>query len=186
MPEMPEGKAIIEVGDREFPYQGSTYPTGSVLLVGEETARYACDEASPPFARRVDADEAAERGLFVRTGAVEVDDENVDPETEAEAGGYHFTPAAQGILDAEGLHLTDYEGPATGPKRGRHVTADDVRTWLSDDDGDEDGGEIPEIDITPEAAELAKQEGVDVTAIDGTGKNGRIVKGDVREAAGGD
>lgn len=179
MPEMPEGKAIIEVGEREFPYQGSTYPTGSVLLVGEETAAYACDEADPPFARRVPADEAAERGLFVRTGAVSVDDENVDVEAPTEAGQYHFTPAAAGILQAEGIHTTDYEGPATGPKDGRHVTAEDVRTWLSSDV--EDAGEIPEVDISEAARELAHEHGVDVTQIDGSGKGGRIIQPDVKE-----
>ena len=39
-----------------------------------------------------------------------------------------------------------------------------------------------EIDVTPAAAELAEAEGIDLAALEGTGKEGRILKGDVEAA----
>lgn len=39
-----------------------------------------------------------------------------------------------------------------------------------------------EVDITGAAAELAKEHGIDVTRLEGTGKDGRILKGDVEKA----
>jgi len=38
------------------------------------------------------------------------------------------------------------------------------------------------IDVTPAAAELAEAEGIDLTALEGTGKEGRILKSDVEAA----
>lgn len=40
----------------------------------------------------------------------------------------------------------------------------------------------PEIDVTPAAAELAEAEGIDLSALEGTGKEGRILKSDVEAA----
>lgn len=40
----------------------------------------------------------------------------------------------------------------------------------------------PDIDVTPAAAELAEAEGIDLSALEGTGKEGRILKGDVEAA----
>lgn len=42
--------------------------------------------------------------------------------------------------------------------------------------------ETPEIDVTPAAAELAEAEGIDLSALEGTGKEGRILKSDVESA----
>jgi len=42
--------------------------------------------------------------------------------------------------------------------------------------------ETPEIDVTPAAAELAEAEGIDLSALEGTGKEGRILKSDVDAA----
>ena len=38
------------------------------------------------------------------------------------------------------------------------------------------------VDATASAKELAAQEGVDLASVDGTGKDGRITKGDVEDA----
>lgn len=40
----------------------------------------------------------------------------------------------------------------------------------------------PDIDVTPAAAELAEEEGIDLSELEGTGKEGRILKGDVEAA----
>lgn len=40
----------------------------------------------------------------------------------------------------------------------------------------------PDVDVTPAAAELAEAEGIDLSALEGTGKEGRILKGDVEAA----
>lgn len=42
--------------------------------------------------------------------------------------------------------------------------------------------EAAEIDVTPAAAKLAEEEGIDLTTLEGTGKDGRILKGDVQDA----
>ena len=42
--------------------------------------------------------------------------------------------------------------------------------------------EAAEIDVTPAAAELAEEEGIDLTTLEGTGKDGRILKSDVQGA----
>lgn len=47
---------------------------------------------------------------------------------------------------------------------------------------EEDQDEAPEIDITPAAAELAEEHDLDLTSIEGTGKDGRILKSDVQGA----
>lgn len=39
---------------------------------------------------------------------------------------------------------------------------------------------VPAIDATPEAWELAEQKGLDMRAVDGSGKGGKILIGDVR------
>jgi large subunit ribosomal protein L21 len=41
---------------------------------------------------------------------------------------------------------------------------------------------IAEAEITPAAAELAAEHGIDVSAIEGTGKDGRVLKSDVEKA----
>ncbi|MDP2529717.1 MAG: 50S ribosomal protein L21 [Candidatus Palauibacterales bacterium] len=41
---------------------------------------------------------------------------------------------------------------------------------------------IAEAEITPAAAELAAENGIDVSAIEGTGKDGRVLKSDVEKA----
>lgn len=42
--------------------------------------------------------------------------------------------------------------------------------------------EAAEIDVTPAAATLAEEEGIDLTTLEGTGKDGRILKSDVQDA----
>jgi large subunit ribosomal protein L21 len=41
---------------------------------------------------------------------------------------------------------------------------------------------IAEVEITPAAAELAREHGIDVSSIEGTGKDGRVLKSDVEKA----
>lgn len=185
MPSTPEGKTFVQVTKRELPYNGVTHTAGSFLLVDEETARHACDEADPPHAERVSDEEAEEANLFRRFGLV---DEPAPPPSEegaeSEPSNYRFSPAARGILVERGIDLSEYDGDATGPKQGRHVIAQDVQEWVearttrSADEEDE----IPEIDITPKAREKAEEEGVDITQIEGTGKDGRITMPDIRDA----
>lgn len=47
---------------------------------------------------------------------------------------------------------------------------------------DTPAAETAEIDVTPAAAELAEEEGIDLTTLEGTGKDGRILKSDVQGA----
>ena len=47
---------------------------------------------------------------------------------------------------------------------------------------EEEAGDEEEIDVTGAAAELAEEHDVDLAALEGTGKDGRILKSDVQEA----
>jgi large subunit ribosomal protein L21 len=59
---------------------------------------------------------------------------------------------------------------------------EEVVEEAADEAVEEDQDEAPEIDITPAAAELAEEHDLDLTSIEGTGKDGRILKSDVQGA----
>ncbi len=117
-----------------------------------------------------------------------------EPEVEAPAAPeaeeeIDVTGAAEELADEHGIDLTTVEG--TG-KDGRILKSDvQEAVEAAEDAGDEEPGEEPadgdavipdDVDITNAARELAEEHGVDVTAIEGTGKDGRVLKSDVQEA----
>lgn len=115
------------------------------------------------------------------------------PEPEAEAAvEIDATPAAEELAAEHGIALAELEG--TG-KDGRILKSDvesAVKALEAEEEAEEEAKdeapeeapepEAEEIDITPAAAELAAEHGVDVTEIEGTGKDGRVLKSDVQKA----
>ena len=59
----------------------------------------------------------------------------------------------------------------------------DGKVFTSQEDLDAyQAGDSDEIDATPDAKELADENGIDLASIEGTGKDGRILKSDVQSA----
>lgn len=125
-------------------------------------------------------------GASVAVGAEEGPEEIDEAPEEVDA-----TSAAEELAAEHGVDLAGVEG--TG-KDGR-VLKSDVQAAVDeaeetapaeeeDEAEDRDAGPgIPEdVDITGAARELALEHGVDVARIEGTGKDGRILKSDVQEA----
>lgn len=65
--------------------------------------------------------------------------------------------------------------PVLEPEDEPELAADEVEE-------DEAPADPPAVDATPSAVALAKEEGVDLSALSGSGKGGRITKGDVQAA----
>jgi pyruvate dehydrogenase E2 component (dihydrolipoamide acetyltransferase) len=113
----------------------------------------------------------------------------VAPEEAAEAAvEVDATDAARNLADEHGIDITTVEG--TG-KDGR-VLKSDVQGAV-DDREDDDGGEpvraedeqgltAADVDITDAAGDRADEHGIDITTIEGTGKDGRVRKSDVQDA----
>lgn len=108
---------------------------------------------------------------------------------EPEAGEeLDVTDAAGELAEEHDVDLATIEG--TG-EEGR-ILKSDVQDVVDDrggdaepdeeEDGGAEGGTPPDVDITAAAEELAAEHDVDVTAIEGTGKDGRILKSDVEAA----
>lgn len=173
---VPEGKTFVKVTSERggYPRDGSTYPPGSVLLLDEAAAEYACDEASPPFCERIPDEEAAERDLPERYGLVEPgpEPEPEPPEPGSPEAPYRFSPPARNLIQEAGLSISEYDGPASGEGRG-DVTEEDAREWLK-------GRERPP--PTDGAQEVIDEHDLDASEIDGTGKGGRVTKPDAEAA----
>ncbi len=126
--------------------------------------------------------------------------QEAEPEPEA-AEEIDITSAAEELAGEHDLDLTGIEG--TG-KDGRILKSDvqeavreleeEEAAEAGDEAAEADGADeaaaadgagavIPdEVDITSAARELAEEHGLDVTGIEGTGKDGRILKSDVKDA----
>lgn len=67
-------------------------------------------------------------------------------------------------------------------KRGLRVKeGDSYRVYRSQEEYDAAQKE-DEVNATPDAIELAKENGVDLSTVEGSGKDGRILKSDVQAA----
>jgi pyruvate dehydrogenase E2 component (dihydrolipoamide acetyltransferase) len=86
------------------------------------------------------------------------------------------TPVAQRMAAEHGLDLSVLEG--TGP--GRRITKADVETALTSLESAEAGMPSSRVRATPAARRIARQRGVDLATIDGSGPWGRVQAADVQ------
>ncbi|MFB6294227.1 MAG: E3 binding domain-containing protein, partial [Candidatus Nanohaloarchaea archaeon] len=128
-----------------------------------------------------DADEAAEDtgegDAASSDAAAKADDGATDT-----GGKVLAAPSTRKLAREEGVDITAVEG--SGP--GGRVTRQDVKQAASSESGDESGGEEPggggKILATPSVRNLAREEGVDLSQVEGSGPGGRITEEDVRAA----
>jgi len=97
-------------------------------------------------------------------------------------GKRRASPAARALARKKGISLVDCDG--TGPN-GR-ITAADIKQALAGKPAEAPSAEIPDrperIEATAGARKLAKEKGINLSAISGTGPNGSISRRDVIHA----
>jgi len=113
--------------------------------------------------RRRKQEEKKEEEAAVEEAVAEEPEEPVVEEAEEEAA------AEAGEEEEEAAGEEAVEAPAAEAEEEAAAEAEEQE-------------EAPEVDITGAAEELAEEHGVDVTALEGTGKDGRILKSDVQAA----
>jgi pyruvate dehydrogenase E2 component (dihydrolipoamide acetyltransferase) len=89
------------------------------------------------------------------------------------------TPVAARIAAASGIKLAGI--PGTGP--GGRVTRKDVELFLGEQSGRDHTGRDGKVRATPAARRVAREAGVDLAAVSGSGPRGRVQAQDVTGAA---
>jgi pyruvate dehydrogenase E2 component (dihydrolipoamide acetyltransferase) len=93
----------------------------------------------------------------------------------AEAARTKATPLARRAAEANGVDLDAVQG--SGP--GGRIRRDDVQA-AAGAGKTSDGGKRVKVQVEPRARRAAKELGIDLDQVDGSGPNGRIVEADVR------
>ena len=166
-----------EVRIVELDLEGATAPAPPEV---EEEPAPEPEEAAPAAAEA--AEEAPEPEAEV--------EEDSEPEADAAAEEIDATDAAGELAAEHGIDLAEIEG--TG-KEGRVLKSDveaavealeEEEAETGEEASDEEAEPEPagEIDVTGAAEELAEEHGIDLASIEGTGKDGRILKSDVQDA----
>ena len=172
---VPEG-GVVEPGD----------PIGIVAGADEDISRY---EAELPDSATVES--SSEEMTAQSSGAVtQVEQQQATPNDATETDvNVRATPGAKQLAEQQGIDLTNVDG--TGPQGT--ITESDVEAH--DGGPAESSGETTssaDVRATPGAKQLAEQQGIDLTNVDGTGPQGTITESDIEEyepvspAAGGD
>ncbi len=103
---------------------------------------------------------------------------NLDPEQIRRQGEVEATDAARRDARELGIDITEIEGTGSD---GR-VTVDDVKNFAEAAEGGV-AGEEGELDASDAARREAEELGVDLSQVEGTGSEGRIIVSDVVEAS---
>jgi pyruvate dehydrogenase E2 component (dihydrolipoamide acetyltransferase) len=137
--------------------QGKPVPVGEkIATIGEAAAGGGKGKVAPPAAEKPAAEKAA-------------------PEKPEKPAKEPLRPAAQATSPTSG---EDETAQATSPTSGEDESEDETQEATSPTSG-EDGAKA-----SPLARRLARERGVDLAALKGSGPGGRIVKEDVLAAAG--
>ncbi len=100
------------------------------------------------------------------------------PQSSSGGGGASITPVARRIADQSGIDVTLVSG--TGP-RGK-ITRADVEAAAGEKTASAPAETGDRIFVSPLAARMAAEAGIDLSGIKGSGPRGRIVKADVEAA----
>jgi pyruvate dehydrogenase E2 component (dihydrolipoamide acetyltransferase) len=153
---------------------------GDTLAVGEPIARIGdASEADGGGSGSDDGgeDEAESGDGEDADASDEVADAEDDEDAESESGGED-----SGDADAESGEEADAEDDADAESESEGEDSGDADSVGADSDGDGDGGGGERIKASPVARRLAKDAGVELQAVEGTGPGGRITKADVESA----
>lgn len=93
------------------------------------------------------------------------------------ASTYPASPAARRLAREMGVDLAQVT-----PTNGRRITEEDVRRAAQQAQIPSSAAPTPEVRVTPIAKRIAREHGIDLSTIQGTGPGGRIVEQDVRAA----
>lgn len=168
-----KGEAILEVETDKVTMEVEAPASGT--LVGIQAEAGAVVPVGQPIAHIVASGETWPAEGAERTGPPAV---AVGARTAPAGMAERITPVARRIAAAHGVDLRAVVG--TGP--GGQITRSDVEAHLA-------GQEAPpasvegKVKAVPAARRLARELGVDLRAVVGTGPGGRIQSGDVRRAA---
>ncbi len=160
-----KGEAILEVETDKVNMEVESPASGT--LVGIRAAAGDVVPVTEPIAHVIGPDESWSE-----------EEGTVQASPEAPSGSARATPVAARMAEAEGVELEVVQG--TGP--GGQVTKEDVQSYLTAQQAEPAPSEA-KVRAVPAARRLAREMGVDLTTISGTGPNGRIQSEDVRQAA---
>jgi pyruvate dehydrogenase E2 component (dihydrolipoamide acetyltransferase) len=176
--EVSKGQEIAEIEtDKatmtyEADEEGTFHPVageGDTLSIGEVIATIG--EEAPS--------KGSSNGASAESEESEDEDEGKDEEPEAE-------PSEEDDAEAEPSEEDDAE-PAKDEEQDAEPKAEAKTEEKSESQADSNGsGDGERVKASPVARRLAKEQGVDLSSVEGTGPGGRIVKADVEKASSGD
>jgi pyruvate dehydrogenase E2 component (dihydrolipoamide acetyltransferase) len=152
---------------------------GDEVAVGDEIVEIETDKANMAYESDVAgtlteilADEGATLAIGEPIARVGDASETVEQEERETPAGENAEPA-EGQAPA-GEDVASFSEPAPPPPRSSSAAASETSTASKDGD---------RVKASPVAKRLAKEKGIDLATIQGSGPSGRIVKKDVKEAA---
>ncbi|MCZ6680433.1 MAG: 2-oxo acid dehydrogenase subunit E2, partial [Candidatus Poribacteria bacterium] len=173
-----EGDPVLEIETDKVVHELESPAGGSIAqILVEEGSKVPINAVLAILAAPGEQVEKREVASSAGEQAVAPSEAPVTPSPPAAAGAIKASPAARRLAKAHNVDLAQVK--ASGP--GGRVVEADVQTHL---DSMPTAPQIPDrIKASPLARRLAKEHGLDVATIAGSGPDGRVVRDDVLKAA---
>lgn len=117
-----------------------------------------------------------------------VDDESVDKRDEESSGNVLALPKVRKMAEKNNIDLSDI-------KTGERITEEELEAWMNDSEvsGDKktqesaqsekemskEDSSVEDVSARPSVRKLAREKGIDISNIDGTGRGGEVTRSDV-------